>query len=158
MGLFLEFIDRKQRESKRHLKIIEQVLQKSGLQAKGHLEDDDPYVYLKAPSKKLSFDGIRIYEIGNIIAYRIAKEEKTEPYGKAYQLNLEEMFNDYMGENKVKEEEAAQKVIEGVISELKSFFTKSEEAEKELKTNGEEAGVLLKTGGSDYSSLVFSKY
>jgi hypothetical protein len=34
-----------------------------------------------------------------MVAYRVTKEEDTEPYGKAYQLNLEEMFNDYMSES-----------------------------------------------------------
>jgi hypothetical protein len=160
MKLFREFIDRKQREAKRHLKIIEQVLQKSGLQAKGYFSsDEEPYVFVKAPSKKLSFEGVRIYEIGEMVAYRVVKEEKTEPYGKAYRLNLEEMFNDYMSENKMKEEEAAQKVIESVVLELKKFFAKSEEAEQQLKdVNGSESNVILKTGGTDYSSLVFSKY
>lgn len=154
----MEFIDRKQREAKRHLKIIEQVLQKSGLHAKGYLENDDPYVYLKAPSKKLSFDGVRIYEIGEMVAYRVAKEEKTEPYGKAYQLNLEEMFNDYMSENDMKEEAAAQKVIESVIMELKKFFTRSEDAERELKAaNMGDTNIVLKTGGSDYASMVFNR-
>jgi len=158
MEMFLEFIDRKQREARRHLKIVEQLLKKGGLSVKAHIDDEDPYVFLKATNPKLSFDGIRIYEVGEMVAYRVVKEEKTEPYGKAYQLNLEEMFNDYMSESP-HQEEAAQKVIEGVTNELKRFFDKSALAERDLKDHefGDNGNVILKTGGSDYSSLVFAK-
>lgn len=158
MEMFMEFVDRKQRETRRHLKLVEKLLKSKGLQAHGHFDDDDPYVFLKATHPRLSFDGIRIYEVGDMLAYRVSKEEKTEPYGKAYALNLEEMFNDFMSENNVKEEEAGKKVIDGVIMELKKFFDKSAQAEKELK-DGEldGAGVILRTGGTDYSSLVFNK-
>ncbi len=156
--MFMEFVDRKQRESRRHLKIVESLLKSHGLQVKGHLDDEDPYVYLKSTHPKLSFDGVRIYEIGNSLAYRIVKEEKTEPFGKAYSLNLEEMFNDFMSENNVKEEQAGKKVIEGVLNELKKFFDKSATAEREMKKGDPDGnGVILRTGGTDYSSLVFNK-
>lgn len=157
MEMFMEFVDRKQREAKRHLRIIEQLLKKAGLNVKGYLDEEDPYVFVKATNPKLSFEGVRIYEVGEMVAYRVTKEEDTEPYGKAYQLNLEEMFNDYMSESP-QEEEAAKKVIESVLHELKRFFDKSADAERDLKDNGiADQGVILKTGGTDYSSLVFNK-
>ena len=154
MELFTEFVDRKQRDAKKHLKIIERMFKTSGLQAKGYFEEDNPYVFVKAP-KSLSFEGVRIYEIGNMVAYRVVNEEKTEPYGKAYQLNLEEMFNDYMSEN-VKEEEAGKKVIQSVVSELKRFFDKSEKAEEDLETAGE-PGVVVQSSGVDLANLVFTR-
>ena len=67
MELFTEFVDRKQRDAKKHLKIIERMFKTSGLQAKGYFEEDNPYVFVKAP-KSLSFEGVRIYEIGNMVA------------------------------------------------------------------------------------------
>ena len=158
MEVFLEFVDRKQRESRRHLKIVEKLLNSNGLQCKAHIEDEDPYVFVKSTQGKLSFDGIRIYEIGNVLAYRVVKEEQTEPFGKAYSLNMEEMFNDFMGENKMKEEEAGKKVMEGVLNELKKFFDKSASAERDLKKGDlDGSGIILRTGGTDYSSLVFNK-
>lgn len=156
--LFMEFVDRQQRESRRHLKIMEKLLKSQGMQVKLHTEDEDPYLFVKASAPKLSFDGIRVYEIGTTLAYRVVKEEKTEPYGKAYALNLEEMFNDFMGENKMEEEQAGKKVIESVTNELKKFFDKSEKAEKELKAGDlDGTGIILRTGGTDYASLVFNK-
>ena len=155
--LFLEFVNRKQREARRHLQIIEQVLKNAGLSAKAFLEEDQPYVYLKSTNPKVSFEGVRIYEVGGMIAYRVTKEKDTEPYGRAYQLDLEDMFNDYMSESP-KEEEAGKKVMKSVVSELKRFFDMSADAERDLKDRGTgDGGVILKTGGTDYSSLVFNK-
>lgn len=157
--LFLEFLTRKQREGKKHLKLIERLLRKGGMQIYSHLEDDEeqPYIFVKAPGEKLSFDGIRIYEIGEMIAYRIQKEEKTHPFGKAYMLDVEDMFNDFMSEN-MKEEEAGNKVIESVVEELKKFFSKSEKAEQEMKNNvSDGSGLIIKTGGNDYASTVLNR-
>jgi hypothetical protein len=156
--MFMEFVDRQQRESRRHLKIMEKLLKSQGMQVKSHLEDEDPYIFVKTTTPRLSFDGIRIYEIGEALAYRVVKEEKTEPYGKAYSLNLEQMFNDFMSENKMESEQAGKKVIESVLNELKKFFDKSATAEKELKAGDlDGTGIILRTGGTDYSSLVFNK-
>jgi hypothetical protein len=155
---FLEFVDRKQREGKKHLKLIERLLRKGGMQVFAHLEDEEqPYVFVKAPNEKLSFDGIRVYEIGEMIAYRIQKEEKTHPFGKAYMLDIEDMFNDFMSEN-MEEEEAGQKVIESVVEELKKFFTKSGKAEQEMRDSGADgSGLIIKTGGNDYASSVLNR-
>lgn len=147
MNQFLEFVDRKQRDAAKHLKLIEKLLRSNGITVGSHLEDKDPYIFVKIPSNKLSFDGIRIYEVGDMIAYRVQKEERTHPYGKAYQLNLEEMFNDYMSENEMKEEEAGQHVIESVVRELKKFFVESEKAEADLQASGEtDNNLMLKSG------------
>ena len=67
------------------------------------------------------------------------------------------MFNDFMSEN-MKEEEAGNKVIESVVSELKKFFDKSAKAEQEIQDNGQDGGILLKAGmSSDYSNAISSK-
>lgn len=154
---FLEFVDRKQREAIKHLGLMEKLFQRSGMQISAYLEDDDPYIFVKSPDGRLSFDGVRVYEIGGMIAYRVQREQKTEPFGKSYLLDVEDMFNDFMSEN-MKEEDAGQKVIESVISEIKKFFDKSAKAEQELVDSGQDgAGIILKTGGTDYSSTVINK-
>lgn len=158
MILFCEFIDKKQRDQRKHLKLVESLLKKNGIECKPHLENEDPYIFVKSTKPKLSFDGIRIYEIGNVLAYRVVKEEKTEPYGKAYSLDLEEMFNDFMSED-MKEEQAGKKVIESVLNEIKKFFDRSLVAEEDLKKNdlNGDGTIMLRTGGSDYSSQIFNK-
>jgi hypothetical protein len=157
MKCFLEFVDRKQREAKKHLKLIEKVLRQSKLHVYSHLENDEPYLFVKANNKKLSFEGIRVYHIGDGIAYRVQKLEKTEPYGKAYSLDVEKMFNDYMSED-MDEKEAVTKVMEAVGEEIKKFFKKSAKAEEESrKGQGDGVGMIVKTGGSDYSSTVLNR-
>jgi len=157
MQQFLEFVDRKQRESKEHLKLVEKALRKGHMHVYAHLEDDDPHLFVKSPTKKLSFEGVRVYTIGDRVAYRVQKLEKTEPYGKAYSLNIEDMFHDFMSEN-MDEETAAKKVMESMVSELKKFFHKSERAEEEMRGGDKDGvGLIVKTGGSDYSSTVLNR-
>lgn len=154
---FLEFVDRKQREAIKHLGLMEKLFKNSGMQVSAFLEDENPYLFVKSPNHRLSFDGVRIYEIGGMITYRVQRELKTEPFGKAYLLDVEDMFNDFMSEN-MEEEEAGKKVVESVIKEIKKFFDKSAKAEQELVDSGQDgAGIVLKTGGTDYSSSVVNK-
>jgi hypothetical protein len=156
MKQFLEFVDRRQRDGRKHLKIIERILRNGKFQVYSHIEEDEPYIFVKSP-KKLSFEGIRIYEIGEMIAYRIQKEEKTHPYGKARLLDLEEMFNDFMSEN-MKEKEAGKKVMQNLIEEIQKFFLRTADAEKEMiDARQDDPGLILKTGGTDYSSTVLNR-
>jgi hypothetical protein len=129
MESFVEFCDKKEREAKKHLKIIKKLLESGYMKVTSHIDDDDPYIFLFTPGKMLTFDGIRIYSIGNQLAFRIQKEEKTHPFGKAYPMDIEEMFNDLLSDYH-KPEAAGKKVIEAVINEVQKFFKKTAEAEK----------------------------
>lgn len=154
MTKFLEFVDRHQREGRRQLKIVAAVLKAGGLQVADHSSDEEPYVFVKGPP--LSFGGVRVYQVGDMLAYRVAKSEKTEPYGTAYKLDLEMMFNDFMGEEP-SEDEAGKKTAHAAASELTRFFQKSQKAEQELRERPDEPGLVLRSGGTDYSSLVSSR-
>jgi len=156
MEQFLEFVDRKERESRRHLSILSKALKESGLKVYDHIDKEDSYIFVKSTKDDVPFDGIRIYEVGRALAYRVQKEKDTEPYGKAYPLDLEEMFNDLMGE-KMNEEQAGKAVIKGVIKEIKEFFSKSAEAQSNLEDKVEPKPLIVKTGGTDYSGMVLSK-
>ena len=157
MQNFFEFVDRKQREAVDDLEVVAKALRKGKLEVKEHLKDDQPYLFVKATSKKLSFEGVRVYKIGEQIAYRIQRLEKSEPFGKTYALNLDDMFNDFMSDGMSKEE-AGEKVIESLGGEIKKFFRKSEKAEEELRTGQKDGlGLIVKTGGTDYSSTVLNR-
>lgn len=157
MQHFLEFIDRKQRQDMEDLEVVAKALKKGKLDVKEHLHDDQPYLFVKANNKKLSFEGIRVYKIGEHVAYRIQRLEKSEPFGKTYALNLEDMFNDFMSDGMSKEE-AGNKVIESLSEEVKKFFKKSEKAEEEMRTGQKDGlGLIIKTGGTDYSSTVLNR-
>lgn len=158
---FGEYLDKKHREARKQLGIIKEVLQKGGMRVVDHREgeEDNPFIFLFNPVSEASFNGIRIYKIGDKIAFRIQREEKTHPYGKAYSLNLEKLFNDLVGD-KIKEEVAGKMVMEMVVKELRRFFTDSEKAEqeqqvKDLNATGDPLGrVLLQTVQNDYSDSV----
>jgi hypothetical protein len=139
---FGEYLDKKHREARKQLGIIKEVLQKGGMRVVDHREgeEDDPFIFLFNPANEASFKGLRIYKIGDKIAFRIQREEKTHPYGK--------------------EEVAGKMVIEMVVKELRRFFTDSQKAEEENHTkdiagNGDPLGkVLLQTVQTDYESSV----
>lgn len=163
---FGDFIDKKQRDSLKQLGLMRKLLEKSGLKVEGYLETDDtdePYIFCFNPSSNTSFDGIRIYKIGDRLAFRIQKENRTHPYGKAYPLEVEEMFHDLLSDEGIDQRKAGEKVIEMVTKEVKKFFDKSVDAEKEERKSNIEGetdnagNVLVRTTGTDYSSLVYNK-
>jgi hypothetical protein len=160
MNGFSQFVDKKTRKSRKHLKLIEQILTNNGLTVKNHLEEgEEPYLFVVSPIRKVSFEGIRIYQTGETIAYRIQKEEKTHPYGRAYRLDIQEMYEDLVSDE-VNVEQAAKEVAEAIVKELQQFFEKSHEAERELrggefdKDNDPLGRVVVRSSGTDYSSQV----
>jgi hypothetical protein len=67
------------------------------------------------------------------------------------------MYNDFMSEN-MDEKEAAEKVMEAMVNEIKKFFHHSAQAEDKLRTGQKDGvGMIVKTGGSDYSSTVLNR-
>ncbi len=155
MQTFVEFVDKKKRESKKQLKIVKKLLESNHLKVADHTNDEEPYIFLFSPEKDLTFDGIRIYKIGSEMAFRIQKDENTHPFGQAYPLNLEEMFNDLMSDHR-NPEKAGKEVIESVIFEVKKFFSKSAEAEKDLRSefDSPDGKVAVRSGMLDYSNMV----
>lgn len=156
MQLFVEFIDRKHREAKKKLKLVEKLLKKGDFKVVSKLNEEDPFIYLSNPNMDSNLGGIRIYEIGGSIAYKVQQNEDVQPYGDAYLLDLEEMFHDYMTETD-DEKKAGKQVIKSANEELKKFFTKSAEAESTLLNKESEPKVIMKTGGTDYASMLLSR-
>ncbi len=158
---FGEFVDKKKREAVRQLTLLKQLLEQGGMKVENFLtnESDDPYIFCYAPSKGGGFDGIRIYKIGDQLAFRVQKENTTHPYGSAYPLPVEEMFHDFLSDKNVDQMKAGKKVVESVVKEVRRFFDKSFEAEKDdrRKDISGQGDVLVKTSGTDYSSLVYNK-
>lgn len=161
---FGEFVDKKKRESIRQLKILGKLLEHNNMKVETFLEggEDDPYIYCFNPSKNGSFDGLRIYKIGDQIAFRVQKENKTHPYGSAYPIPVEEMFQDFLSDEGIDEQGAGQKVIESVAKEVKKFFERSIDSEKNdrkaaIDKDKEKGDVLVRTTGTDYSALVYNK-
>jgi len=163
---FGNFVDKKKRECVRQLRLLKQLLESSGMKVENFLnaEDSEPYVFCHSPGRDGSFDGVRIYKIGDQLAFRVQKENQTHPYGKAYPLPIEEMFHDFLSDEDVDQMKAGKKVIESVNKEIRRFFDKSVEAERDERSQGvdgdegdSEGNVMVRTTGTDYSSLVYNK-
>lgn len=162
---FGEFVDKKKREALKQLSIIERLLAYKGFEVQSFLNEDnaDPYIFCFNPRRNTDFDGLRIYKIGNNLAFRIQKESETHPYGSAYALDIEDMFEDLISDEDIDEEKAGKKVIEAVAKEINSFFNKSEEAEAKerensiIGTDGQGNVSVRSLSGTDYSSLVYNK-
>ena len=161
---FGEFVDKKKREAVRQLTLLKQLLESGGLKVENFLtnDGDEPYIFCYSSSGGGGFDGIRIYKIGDQLAFRVQKENKTHPYGTAYPLPVEEMFHDFLSDKDVDQMIAGKKVVEAVTKEVRRFFDKSGEAEKDdrsnsLKQSDGQGDVLVRTTGTDYSALVFAK-
>lgn len=160
---FGSFIDKKQREAMKQLKIIEQMLSSQGFSVRNYLnegDEDDPYVFVYNPNKNTTFEGVRIYKIGDIISFRIQKESETHPYGSAYSLDIEEMFDDLMSEENMDEIKAGKLIMKAVSKELNSFFNKSEEAEADQRAgmvSMPNDDIAIRSTGTDYSNMIYSK-
>lgn len=162
---FGEFVDKKKREAVRQLGLVKSLLERNGLKVDNYLtsddDDHDPYIFCYSPQKSGSFDGIRVYKIGDDLAFRIQKESKTHPYGSAYPLPIESMFYDFLTDRDVDEKKAGQKVIEAVSKEIKKFFDKSVQADRDQRSKDIEkegmGNIMVRTGGTDYSAMVYSK-
>ena len=160
MMQFNEFVNHKERESRKHLKLIKRVLEtaKPSFKVKSFTDDEDPFLFVHAPSDNFTFEGIRIYPIGDSYAYKIQNAEDTHPFGKAYGLNIEKMFSDHMSDD-ANPKEAAKNVADDIRREIRKFFELTGEAEQDIAGSKVDDGnrYVLKTGGTDYSSLVFNK-
>ncbi len=157
MKTFSDFIDKKDRSAKRQLNIVKTMISKGGFQVEDHIQDKEPYVFVRKQESQLSFDGIRIYSIGDGMAYRVQKEEKTHPYGTSYMLDVPAMFDDMISDN-YSAEKAGQEIIKQVPDEIRKFFDDSQQAEKDLQSNqdGSMDRPVIKSTGTDYSNQMHS--
>lgn len=155
MWKFADYVSRKHREAISHLKLVRSICERFGLEAVDKTDErDDPYVFVYNPEDNLSFEGVRVYIIGDKLAYRVQKEATTHPYGKAYQLSVDELFEDLISDN-IREEKIAELIGKTIVSEIKEFFARSAEAEKDAEFNDKDPldRVLMRPHGTnDYSS------
>ena len=176
---FLEFFKRDETISKQHLKLLKKVFEEDGMYTQDFFDDEEvePYIFVMAPSD-LSFQGVRFYQKGNILAYRVQKAPKTVPYGKPYEMDLQKMIDDILLSEKDKMK-ATEKLAAQICKKVKDFFKQTKKAEErildsELSDNGLDGSgkitirnanneptnpkaanqnpMIVKLGGTDYSS------
>lgn len=157
---FGEFVDKKKRDAISQLRLVKKMLESHGFKVEDFLNsnEDDHYIFCHGDRHDGGFDGIRIYKIGNDIAFRVQKESKTHPYGSAYLLPIETMFHDFLTDENVDQKKAGEMVIEAVGKEVRKFFEKSAKAAKEYRSDMLASDpVMVRSSGTDYSALIFNK-
>lgn len=159
MITFLEYVNKEQRKISKNLAVIQKVLTKEGFEVIDFLEEEDPYLYVKNANQDTEFEGIRIYRIGNDICYRVQNEEKTHPYGKAYILDVESVFEDLIADEDYDKKKAGEEVVEYITNEIRKFFARSAEAENEVdseKIDVQRDPISFKVNGNDYANTIGS--
>ena len=169
MMKFNEYIDRTDDETTKRLNLIRKALQRGGYRVEDFaLKDQDPHIFVYALPKVATFEGIRLYLLGDILAFKVQKKINTEPYGKAYTFSIQEMYDDMLMEygDSEDKDKPIKKTILKMADELRMFFVKSKTAEESLvqvqlanieDKTGEKEGIVVNTTGTDYASKVYSK-
>lgn len=181
---FLEFFNRHEDQSRNHLQMLKKVFEEDGMYCMDFTKDEEkePYIFLVAPDG-LSFQGVRFYEKGDILAFRAQKKADTLPYGKSYLMDLQDMLDEILVDEK-DEIKAIETLNKHIVKKLKNFFKQTKVAEKEIldaelsgngmpgsgqvtirnadneplnpKANDGDPAVM-KTGGSPYSTNFMDK-
>jgi len=159
MIIYREFVERKSKKVKKKLDLIKKMFEKHDMEVKDNLneikgsDELDPYLFVVNPNGGASFGGARVYSIGGEIAYRAQRDFETHPFGRAYHIDIEQIFDD-ASEDDTDEKKAAQEVVDGVVQEVQSFFKKSEKAEKDspLMTNDPLNQAYMRSTGNDYAN------
>lgn len=156
---FTKFLDSKHRSYRRKLSIIENVLKAFNIKVESYLNQSDSYLYVPADVDGLSFNGIRIYGIGDIIAFRVQNESTSHPYGKSYEIKIEELFNTLISED-MDSTKAGKEVAKYIKEELISFVKTSVKAEEESAGMTKDDGfgkIIVNPYGIDYATSIFNK-
>lgn len=149
---FSSFLDKKNKQSVRELGIIRDMLAEGEFKVEDFLKEESPYVFVNCTNDGLDFEGVRVYKVGSNLAYRVQKENKTEPYGAAYSLNIEDLFGDLVSD--MSEDDAAEEIKKAVVEEFKNFFQKSSKAQDELNSGkaDPQSKIVVSSGAGDFSN------
>ena len=149
---FSSFLDKKNKQSVRELGIIRDMLAEGEFKVEDFLKEESPYIFVNCTNGELDFEGVRVYKVGSNLAYRVQKENKTEPYGAAYSLNIEDLFGDLVSD--MSEDDAAEEIKKAVVEEFKNFFQKSSKAQDDLNSGkaDPQSKIVVSSGAGDFSN------
>lgn len=124
MKTFDNYISTQQKKSIEKLHLVGQILKMGELKVKEFFNDKyDPYLYVLS-NADTQFEGIRVYPIENVIAFRVQNMEDTQPYGKAVEINVEEMLEDNISSNQ-DGNNLGEEIAQNIIEQIKNFFNKN---------------------------------
>jgi hypothetical protein len=160
MKSFHDFLDKKTEDNRDHLLILGKIFKKAGFGVNGHLDETDPYVFVRKPVEaepileNLSFGGIRIYVRGkDTICYRSQVKDGVEAFGTAYILPINETFKSMSKEHE-KKDKIGERIVKDMIGQVMKFFMMSFKAERDVDDNDRFGDMIagFGSGGTDYAN------
>lgn len=154
---FSSFLDIKNKKTIEQLEILGKILSES-FKIDSNIKSIDPYIFVYSNKENLPFQGVRVYKIGSNWAYRIQNENETQPYGRAYPINLEQAYEDLVSD--YSEEEVGEYIAKALVEEFKNFFEKSVEAQRDsnsfviTKKDISNQTIVSKNSG-DFSNMIY---
>lgn len=151
-------------QTKSNLELLTVIFKNDGLKVHEFLDQKkDPYIYVFNPLDDLSFQGVAVYKRGNILAYRPQRYEDSQPYGAAYMIPIQDIYEDYIYQKKDKKE-ALKMLCTKLCKDMRSFFRDSKKAEdavmqsqlrdpKDIDGAGQ---IIIRNTGTDYSNTIYS--
>lgn len=164
MKTFLEFVSAKSDQKPENLGLLTVILRNDGLKVHEFLDDHkEPYIYVFNPLDDLSFQGVTVYKKGDVLAFRAQRYEDSQPYGAAYNIDMQGIYDDLLYDNKDKKQ-ALDLLCRKLCKNMRDFFRKSKKAEDEalqsqLRSPEDKDGagqIIIRNTGTDYSNQIYS--
>jgi len=132
MQTFFEFFKRDEYESRKHLKLLKKVFSDDGMYSIDFTdgEHEEPYIYVAAPSD-VSYQGLRVYQKGNILAFRVQKNPKTVPYGTPVEIKIQNILDKILMDVD-NEDDAVENLNKEICKIVKDFFKQTKTAEEKI--------------------------
>ena len=164
MKTFLEFFTAMDSQAPDNLGMLTIIFRNDGLKVHEFIDDkSDPYIYIFNPLDDLSFQGVTMYKKGNILAYRAQRYEDSQPYGAAYNIDMQGLYEDLLYKEKDKKK-AIEILCKTLCKKMREFFRKTKKAEDDIlksnlmtPTDSDGAGqIIIRNTGTDYSNNIYS--
>lgn len=163
--LFKEYVNRDKTMSKKRLRLLMHSLEKDGLRTEDFTHEDKPYIFVYAYPVPTTFEGVRFCMHGDILAFQTSKKPDTQPYGVAYELDLQTMVIDiFNNEENRTEKHITNMLLQLIGREMRDHFKKAKAAEQDILTgqvgDGKSASgqIVIRNNGTDYANTVLSKW
>jgi len=151
-------------QKKTDLETLLRIFRSDGLKVHEFLDrKKDPYIYVFNPLNDLSFQGISVYKHGDILCYRPQRYQDSQPYGAAYLVKMQDIYDDLIYKEKEKSR-ALSVLCKKLCKDVRSFFRQSKGAEdsimkSQMRSPSDIDGtgqIVIRNTGTDYSDKIYS--
>lgn len=123
MSIFSDYLKSRNYSGRRKLAIFAEVMRRADLHVIPRFDGAEPHLFVsRGPDRT----GVRIYEIGDRLAFRVQDLPDGEPHGRAFGIDVQRLFEEIIEEIDDKTPENAAWLLLGELGNaMKSFFADS---------------------------------